>query len=173
MKKVLNYITNGILILLLIFAALLFAPKVFGVEPMAVLSGSMEPTYHVGSVVYVNKGVSKEDIEVGDPITFKISEETLVTHRVIEIDSDGNYHTKGDANDDADGGSVAYSDIVGVPIFTIPYLGYIATYINTKTGMILLVTAILVIILLTFLPDLLGIEDDKKKGGKSNEEQTS
>lgn len=171
MKKIINIITTILIAILVVFAGLLFVPKVFGIEPMAVLSGSMEPTYHVGSVIYVNKNVSQEDIKVGDPITFSISEDTVVTHRVIEIDSDGNYHTKGDANDSADGGSVSFNNVIGVPMFTIPYLGYIGTFVSTTTGTILLVTFILVIILLTFLPDVLGSEkEEKKKGGKSDEE---
>lgn len=172
MRKVFNFITTAILVILVCFAGILLVPKVFGVEPMAVLSGSMNPTYKVGSLIYVNTHVSQNSIKVGDPITFKLEGNTVVTHRVVKIKSDGSYVTKGDANNTNDGGSVKYAAVVGVPIFTIPYLGYIATYATSKTGIILLVTLILVILLLTFLPDLLDgkdDEDDSKEGGKTDE----
>lgn len=170
MRKICNFITTVIFVILIAFAGVLLVPRVFGIQPMAVLSGSMEPTYHVGSLVYVKEGISKDDIEVNDPITFKISEDTVVTHRVVEIDAEGNYITKGDANEANDGGNVNFSNVVGMPIFTIPYLGFLATYATSQTGLIILVTAILVILLLTFLPDLLGMDDEKKEVSDNNEE---
>ena len=45
----------------------------------------MEPTYHVGSLLYVKK-IAPEAVQVGDPITFVLDENlTVVTHRVVEI----------------------------------------------------------------------------------------
>ena len=131
--------------------------------PLAVLSGSMEPTYHVGSLIYV-KDADPEEVQVGEPITFKISDDTMVTHRVVAIDQEAKtFQTKGDANDNVDGGAVAYENLVGKPVFTIPYMGYLAVYANTTTGMIITVTIILVILILTFLPDFLmkGNEEEK------------
>ena len=61
-----------------------------GLKTYKVLSGSMEPEYHVGSVVYVEKS-SIDDIEVGDVITFYINDNTVVTHRVIDKDNDDKY----------------------------------------------------------------------------------
>ncbi len=48
------------------------------------LSGSMELTYHVGALIYV-KEVDPSEIQVGDAITFLPSEDTVATHRVVEI----------------------------------------------------------------------------------------
>ena len=62
---------------------------------MAVLSGSMEPTYHVGGLVFVQK-VDPSDVEVGDSITFTIGNDTVVTHRVIEVNKEEqSFKTKG------------------------------------------------------------------------------
>ena len=67
-------------------AFLLAGIRIVGFTPYAVLSGSMEPAFHVGSLIYV-KSVDPEDIKVGDAITFRLSgEDTAATHRVIEID---------------------------------------------------------------------------------------
>lgn len=164
MKKAYHIFTTVLLVILILAAAVLFLPKFVGMTPLAVLSGSMEPTYHVGSLIYV-KDADPEEVQVGEPITFKISDDTMVTHRVVAIDQEAKtFQTKGDANDNVDGGAVAYENLVGKPMFTIPYMGYLAVYANTTTGMIITVTIILVILILTFLPDFLmkgGDEEEK------------
>lgn len=164
MKKAYKIVTDILLILLLLLAAALFLPSVFGLKPLAVLSGSMEPTYHVGSLIYVQT-VEPEEIEVGDPMTYKISQDTMVTHRVVEKNEEEQYfQTKGDANETEDGGTVSYTNVVGKPAFTIPFLGYIAVYASTKSGMMMLITIIVAVLLLTILPDLL-------MGGKKSKEK--
>ena len=166
MKKVVNKIwsavTTIILVALILVVAAMYVPKLFGAEPMIVLSGSMEPTYHVGSLLYVEEA-DADEIEVGDAITFYISEDTLVTHRVVAINEDGTYTTKGDANDENDGGSVAYSDIVGKPVFNIPKLGYLADKLTSTGGKIIYGTAVAVVLILMFLGDVLFGEDKKEK----------
>lgn len=170
MKKVFNIISTLIFVILIALVGILFIPKAFNIQPTAVLSGSMEPTYPVGSLIFVDHNISKDSIEVGDAITFKISEDTLVTHRVVEIDTNGGYVTKGDANETNDGEAVMFENVVGMPKFTIPYLGYIAAYATTKSGMIILITIILVLVLLTFIPDWIA-SDKKDKGGSLDEKK--
>lgn len=171
MRKVYKIITNIILTVLIVIVALLFAPRIFGLTPLAVLSGSMEPTYHVGSVIYIEKP-DPEDIQVGDAITFTISDDsTMVTHRVVEKNEQEKYFkTKGDANDVEDGGEVLYSSVVGKPVFTIPLLGFAAAYAATKSGLIILITLIVVVLILTFLPDMLLKEE--KDGKDDNDGNT-
>ena len=58
--------------------------------------------------------------------TFYINDNTVVTHRVIDKDNDTeSFHTKGDANETEDGGSVAYDKVGGKVVLNVPYLGYI------------------------------------------------
>lgn len=169
MKKAYQIFTSILLVILILAAAVLFLPKFVGMTPLAVLSGSMEPTYHVGSLIYV-KDADPEEVQVGEPITFKISDDTMVTHRVVAIDQEAQtFQTKGDANDNVDGGAVAYENLVGKPVFTIPYMGYLAVYANTTTGMIITVTIILVILILTFLPDFLMKGDDEEEKAEKKE----
>ena len=52
MKKVWNFVTTAILIVLLLGIAIMYIPKIFGIQPMIVLSGSMEPTYHGIASIY-------------------------------------------------------------------------------------------------------------------------
>ena len=93
---------------------LIAAPMLAGYRPVVVLSGSMEPTFPVGSVIYY-KAASFEQIQEGDPITFHAGEDgSLVTHRVVEkqeLSSD--FITKGDANETADPNPVSYDRVAG------------------------------------------------------------
>lgn len=169
MKKAYHFITTIILIILVALAAVMILPRFLGMTPLAVLSGSMEPTYHVGSLIYV-ADADPQDVVQGDPITFKISADTMVTHRVIAVDPIHQcFYTKGDANNTPDGGSVTYDHLVGKPAFTIPLLGYLAVYAQSKTGMIILVTVILVVLILTFVPDFLFDDDNDEKDAKMKE----
>ena len=74
----------GTLILLAVIAvsAPLTVPRLLGYEMFEIVSGSMEPTIPVGSVVYV-KNVEPEKIESGDIIAFYKDEGDIVTHRVV------------------------------------------------------------------------------------------
>ncbi len=146
-------------------------PRVIGMKPFAVLSGSMEPAYHVGSLIYV-RPAQPEEIRVGDPITFVLNEELAVaTHRVVRIDAESrNFYTKGDANDAEDMSPVYFKNLIGRPAFTIPYLGYVSAFINTKRGMILTVTVLAALAILAFLPDLMAKLDrmEQEKLAASN-----
>ena len=167
--KVWNVVSTILVAVIVLLAVLLAGVRVFGLTPYVVLSGSMEPTYHVGSLVYVEK-VDYRDIQVGDPITFVLDENlTVATHRVIAISEDGEYFTtQGDANDAPDGAPVWYKNLVGRPVFTIPYLGYFSNWITNPPGMYIGFTVLAVIILMLFAPDLLKAADaaDKKAEAK-------
>ena len=166
----------GILIgILRILAVLLAAVRLVGLRPLTVLSGSMEPTYHVGSLIYV-KSVDYKDLKAGDVITFLLDEDTLATHRIVEVVPDEDdpatvrYRTKGDANESEDGSLVHYKNVVGTPVFTIPKLGYVANYIQNPPGTYVALSAGAVLLLLMFIPDLLAPEEPKKSQAEKAEE---
>ena len=172
--KLWNIISTLIVILIVILAILLGGVRLVGLRPFAVLSGSMEPTYHVGSLIYV-KSCDPEDVQVGDPITFVLDENlTVATHRVIDIDPDGeHFYTKGDANDAADGAPVYYKNLIGRPVFTIPYLGYFSNWITNPPGMYVAIAAAGVFLILLFLPDVLKKADeaDRRAAEKKKERE--
>ncbi len=170
MSKVIKTIWNwlgGILVaVVLLLAVALVGVRLVGLKPFVVLSGSMEPVYPVGSLIYV-KSVDYKQLKVGDDITYMLSEDTVATHRIIEVlidEEDPNtirYFTQGVANAVPDATSVHYKNIIGSPVFSIPYLGYVSNYIQNPPGMYIAIAAGAILILLVFLPDL--FEDDKKK----------
>ena len=205
LRKLWSVISTLLVIVMVILAVLLVGVRVVGLTPYAVLSGSMEPTYHVGALIYV-KDVDPADITVGMPITFVVNEDLLLaTHRVVDIevlttrqeqmldeagtpllDDAGNpvmeevpldepvyyYQTKGDANDAVDGTPVHYKNVVGTPVFSIPYLGYLSSWLQTRQGMIMGICIALVLVILTFLPDLLRAVDEPKKPKRGKHEPT-
>lgn len=162
--KIWKFITNVLLVVLVALVAMLVLPRVFGIQPLVVLSGSMEPTYHVGSLIYV-ADIKPEKLEVGDAVTYTISDDgTMVTHRIVEIDQDNQcVYTKGDANNANDGGAISYTSIVGKPLFSIPYMGRVAHYFTTSSGTIILITGVIVVLILVFMSELIVKVNDEEK----------
>lgn len=156
--------TTVLVVLVVIVALLLVGARLVGYQVYSVLSGSMEPTYHVGSIIYV-KPVDPSEVKVGDPITFVLNEDlTVATHRVVSIDAENShFYTKGDANDAPDAAPVHFNNLLGTPVFTIPYLGYIASFVQSPPGMYYAIAAGVILLALVFVPDMLGDEKKKEK----------
>lgn len=167
-KKIWNVVSSILVALVVLLALLLVGARVVGLQVFVVLSGSMEPTYRTGSLIYVKK-VDPYTIQEGQPITFMMNETTVATHRVVGIVPDEEdptvirFRTKGDANDAEDGGLVHYKNVIGRPVFSIPYLGYVADYIQHPPGRYVAISAGAVLLLLVFLPDVFSEDPDKKK----------
>lgn len=175
-KKICSVLSTVLVIVAVLLAVALVGVRVVGYTPYTILSGSMEPTYHVGSLIYVKK-VDTSTLEAGDPITFALSEDTIATHRIVEVVPDEEdasvirFRTKGDANETVDGALVHYKNVLGKPVFTIPYLGYVADYIQHPPGMYTAIAAGVILLLLVFVPDMFDDEKKKKKDDPSAEEK--
>ena len=143
MKKVISIISkiiSGVIYLMIIIAACItLLPFIAGYRPVVVLSGSMEPSYPVGSMIYY-KASSFEDIKEGDAITFKLGGGALATHRVIQKDNENQeFTTKGDNNQTEDVQPISYEAVVGkTGKIAIPYVGFIGSYTREVPIMIIL-----------------------------------
>ena len=163
-KKIWDAFTTLAAILVVVLAILLVGIRIAGFEVFSVLSGSMEPSYHVGSLIYV-KETNPEDLKPGDTITFMANETTVVTHRIVEAvpdETDPNtlwFRTKGDANDSEDAALVHCRNVIGRVAFSIPYLGYVAAYIQSPPGLYVALGGGAVLLLLAFLP--VGKKEEK------------
>ncbi len=112
-------------------------PRVLGVQPYAIVSGSMEPAYPTGSLVYAQP-VAGEDLQVGDVAAFWRDEDVII-HRVDSIDIAGEeFVAKGDANDDVDLRPVLFRDVLGRVVFSVPGVGYFLMALGSVTGKLLL-----------------------------------
>lgn len=164
-KKIWNVISSILVALVVLLAIALVGVRLVGIKTYAVMSGSMEPVYPTGSLLYV-KSVDPKELKVGDSITFMLDEDTVATHRIIEIIPDEEdssvirFRTQGDANDSPDGTPVHCKNVIGKPMFAIPYLGYFAHVVQNPPGLYLAIGAAGILVVLVFLPDF--FKDDKK-----------
>ncbi|MDH6370826.1 signal peptidase I [Paenibacillus sp. VTT E-133280] len=151
-KKMINNTLSSIMLvifILLVVAVVLSKasggePAFFGYQIKSVLSGSMEPGIHTGSIVALKPGGDMNRFKKGDVITFRNEENLLITHRVVEATmnnatGEAMYRTKGDNNDAPDMNPTSSTNVVaeytGV---TVPYVGYAMNFAVSKAGSVVL-----------------------------------
>ena len=103
------------------------------------LSGSMQPTVPVGSVVFVQP---QQTYSFNDIVAFKNKAGLTVTHRIFQStikNGDIFYRTKGDANGQADSEVISSKDIIGKEIFFVPEIGRLSDLLKNPYGFIGLV----------------------------------
>ena len=117
-------------------------PGIFGIKPVAVLSGSMEDTFLTGDLIFVKKAAGSS-LKEGDVICY-LMEGQAVTHRIVSVEQgqDGqvSYITKGDANNTEDRGAVRPEQVQGV--WTggrIGGMGNFVIFLSSTTGMIVFI----------------------------------
>ena len=167
MKKAFHVITKilEIFILTLLFLSFLVlaVPRFFGITPDIVLSGSMEPSIPTGSICFVDRKADKYEVEANDIISYKLSNDALILHRVFAFDDKGNYITKGDANDDQDLAPVSPEQFVGKAVFAVPYIGYAVEALQQREALIAIATIIAMLIYI----EIVHIGSKAKEGVKN------
>ena len=160
--KILSIAKNVLVWLIMLCALFLVGSRLIGYRVFAVISGSMEPTYRAGDLIYV-KEVDVNTIQVDDPITFVMNEDLVVaTHRVVRIDAANRcFYTKGDANDQEDSDPVHFNNVIGVPKFSIPKLGYVSNFVQNPPGTYITIMTCILLILAVFLPDWIGKQKEE------------
>lgn len=156
----------GILLLLTVILACvpLTLPRLAGYQVYNVISGSMEPTIPIGSLILVKpQGVS--GVLEGDVIAFssKTDPGAIITHRVVENQiAAGRLVTKGDANAENDINPVEYEQFLGRVVFTVPYLGMVLQGAASLSGKVAAVCLIIIAVLLHSIAGLLKGSPKKK-----------
>ncbi len=130
-----------------------------GYTVLEVVSGSMEPTIHVGDYVIVNtnaKGYKK-----GDIISF-FDDGIIVTHRLVSINKN-EIVTKGDANNSEDEPLPA-NNIIGKYVMKLGGLGKIVACLkNPFISIMIFIIGVLICILVSTDKDGNPILDDDQK----------
>jgi signal peptidase len=121
----------------------LAVPLAFGMRPLVVLSGSMEPGLHVGDVTVVQR-IAPREARVGDVVTFKAPHGgRLTTHRVRAVHpaSGGRFvfTTKGDANNAVERWAMRADGQLSRAVYRVPSVGHVVLLIATPLGWALLV----------------------------------
>lgn len=109
-------------------------PRVIGgYSAFVVLTGSMEDVIPKGSLV-ITKSVDAGELQIGDDITYMVSEKTTVTHRIIAIEEEylttgeRAFTTKGTMNAEADRMPVAAVNVVGKVVYHSERLGAVISF---------------------------------------------
>ena len=139
-------------------------PSILGYKILQVMSGSMSGEFETEDTIIIRQIKNESEIKIGDIITFKVDENTLVTHRVVEIvknENDSEYVTKGDANNSVDTQKVKFKDIEGKYLFKTIILGKIIKIIQSPIGInFVLILPLLIIAIIVI--------NDKDKENKKN-----
>lgn len=104
-------------------------PMPFGYGAAVVLSGSMEPTYSAGDLLIVKK---MDHYQTGDIVVYQ-SGRSLVVHRIIDMNGE-TVTTQGDANNAPDE-PFAVSQIKGISVGSIPFVGTWFRILKTPVGL--------------------------------------
>lgn len=126
MKKVL-YIILSILFIIVIAIDLLiiFNIPFFGIKLFRVGSGSMNPYLKINDIIVVK---SQDEYQINDVITYKIKDNELITHRIVDINNN-KVVTKGDANNIVDK-PIKKKNIIGKVVSKTTSLGFIVFLFN-------------------------------------------
>lgn len=144
---------------------------------VVVISGSMEPNIHEGDLLFI-MGVDAEEIKsgtaedkTGDVIVFDarglwtLAPQEPIVHRVIGKYLDGDtwmFVTKGDANPLPDEEPVPESNIIGVVVGRIPYIGWVKIFLTESGLLIPLLVVISVALVISIVRDVLKGEDEEE-----------
>lgn len=167
LKKVIYGIINTVSIVIIMAAVLVLcmvvmtkpgkAPEIYRYSVLRVMTGSMEPTYPVDTLIVVKK-TDPAEIREGDVISFYSSDPALDgavnTHRVVNVKQEDNqwiYTTKGDGNNVADPYEVKSGDLIGKVIYDSLSLGKLSRLTANPLVFIPLILLPLAVILVTNL----------------------
>ena len=118
----------GMLAILVLFTALSFTGNF---KSRVVLTGSMAPTINPGDIV-ITVPIKSRTPQIGDVVTYQARRFNgegvgIFTHRIIGGEPKSGFIVKGDNNPSPDIQKPSPRDILGVVVFTIPFLGHLIT----------------------------------------------
>ena len=111
----------------LLVIAIIIICMIMGIGPIKLIgieSPSMTPSIKKGDAVIIDKTYNKDKLKVNDIIAYIDKEDKIIVHRIININKDGTFITKGDLNNTSDKEYVKKDQIQGKVILTIPYIAY-------------------------------------------------
>ncbi len=176
-EKVAEVISTLILVLLVAMIIIAVVQKftgkesqIFGYSITRILTGSMEPKIMTGDVI-LEKAYNGEELKVGDVITFRAPESTVlgaenknytITHRIIELEATStgySIRTKGDANSAKDNFTITEEDVVSTYVCTLKVMTVVFKIVSSFWGFICIIVLPLVFILIVQIAKLAKIKN--------------
>ena len=122
--KVLSVVLTVTVVIIMLGTVMLISNQ-FKYGAYVIATPSMTGELNQGDVALYER-LDDRPVEEGEVIVFD-KDGTVILHRVEKIETINGitrYYTKGDANEDMDGGYIHRSDIIGHVNFKIPYIGF-------------------------------------------------
>lgn len=149
-------------------------PDILGIKPFIVFTRSMEPVYSEGDLLFT-KMINPKTIKEGDIISYRDAEDTVITHRVIQIverNGEQFYKTKGDAALKEDEGLVNINQIEGAYVSKIPKVGKILyAYQKPVIFLLTLLTILAVGLIWVYAADKVDMMKEMKEENDRQQEE--
>lgn len=131
------------------------ASLLFGLSPLIFRSGSMAPAIPSGALA-IARTVPATELRTGDVVSVINDQGSRITHRIVEVEATaGNtalLRLQGDANPEPDPRSYGVSSAERV-LFHIDGLGYLAAWLRTVPGLVVLAILAAALIRIAVRPD--------------------
>lgn len=180
MKKALKIFIIAILALFVLFTPFYFTfnminphltVRKLGFKPYIVLTRSMEPILNVGDMIIATKK-NLSDVQVGDIIAFKTKKDYVVAHYVAKKYYGDNLrilirtkpnNLKADVDVDSenlDKWIISEQEYIGVINYSIPKIGHIFLFFQTKIGILTIFSVVIVLLMSRFIIGNIFIEEE-------------
>lgn len=113
-------------VLLILIVMVSLVTGIFGYKMVAIISGSMQPSFDRGDAVIYKKIKSDDEFVVGEVIAYQ-KDKIIIAHRIVEIKEKNGVieiHTKGDNNEGEDSYIVKKGEVLGKVLYVVKYIGY-------------------------------------------------
>ena len=170
MSKVLKFIVNLVVLLSIVVAAALLVPPLLGVDTVINDNSNIETNLPVGAVAY-GRQVDTEKLNKGDKILYMEGSAQYV-YEIQDMDTTaGSYKVKDVYNKNNDAESITLQDKVSKAVITIPFIGYAAIALQSKTGLMVVGAVIILLIILFILSEVLRRGDDDEEEDEEEYEE--
>lgn len=136
--QVLKWGAAALFVVVIGLLAAVMLPPLVGGRTLVIISGSMEPTIHVGAAA-VLRSVPSSELRVGDVIAYTPPSAGAIpiVHRIASITERDGQHTftmQGDANKTVDANVVTLPAKAWTVSYNIPVAGYIVNFASRPIG---------------------------------------
>lgn len=170
-KAIKNIIFYGLIILLIPFFIISLFSRIRGniltfgdTGYLVVASGSMSQRnnnyleennlnnqFDTGDIIQIKRLSSSDTLKLYDVISFKDDKGMNIIHRIIKIDENGTYTTRGDSNLGSDTYHPNKSDVYGVYTdYKIPKIGYLVMFFKSNFGIMTVIALIYCLLMVEF-----------------------
>lgn len=164
MSKVLKFIVNLVVLLSIVLAGALLVPPLVGVDTVINDNSNIETNLPVGTVAY-GRQVDVKELKKKDKIIYMEGSAQYV-YEIQDMDTTaGVYKVKDLYKKNSEEESIRLQDKVSKAVITIPFIGYAAIALQSKTGLMVVGAVIVLLIILFILSEVLrrGEEEDEEE----------